>query len=67
MEQEEHEWRSPRHDSHLDQSIPLGMPRAGRVELGQTVQEYYKQKHATHGPGKYFGLHLIAPAAPWLK
>jgi hypothetical protein len=69
MEEEHYdrEWRGARHDSYLDSRMPLGMPRAGRVELGESVAQYYKRKHATQGHGKYYGLHLIAPAAPWLK
>jgi hypothetical protein len=64
--EEKHEWRSPRHDSHLDPRIPLGMPRAGRVEYGETVQAYFQRKHATKGHGKYYPLHEI-DSLPWLK
>jgi hypothetical protein len=59
-EHDDREWHSIR-----DPRIPLGMPRAGRVEFGETVQAYYARKHATRGPGKYYGLHHIAPAGPW--
>jgi hypothetical protein len=47
--------------------IPLGRPRAGHVEYGETVQSYFRRKHSTQGYGKYHGLHEVDVAAPWLK
>jgi hypothetical protein len=51
-------------ESCLDRRIPLGMPPASRPEFGPTVAEYFRRKHATQGPGKYLGLHLVA-TFPW--
>jgi hypothetical protein len=43
---EYNEARGARHGSCLDPRIPLGRPRAGHVEYGQTFQSYYRRKHA---------------------
>jgi hypothetical protein len=51
-------------ESCLDRNVPLGMPPASRPEFGPTVAEYFRRKHATNGPGKYQGLHLVA-TFPW--
>jgi hypothetical protein len=49
-EKHDDEWRSIR-----DPRIPLGIPRAARPEYGPSVQEYFKHKHTTVGPGRFYG------------
>jgi hypothetical protein len=59
-EAQDDEWHSIR-----DPRIPLGRPRASRVELGETVQQYYRRKHATQGYGKYYGPHEVNTTHRW--
>jgi hypothetical protein len=53
-------------ESCLDRNVPLGMPPAWRPESGPTVLDFYRRKHATVGPGKYYGLHIVA-TQPWIR
>jgi hypothetical protein len=54
-----------RTDSFLDRRFPIGLPSVARPESGVAVTDYYARKHATIGPGKYYGLHLVA-TKPWI-
>ncbi len=45
---------------HAQRDCPLGFPASfGRIESGQTVAQYYREKHRPGGVGKgtYYPLH----------
>lgn len=56
-----------RADSFLDRRFHIGLPTVARPESGVAVADYYKRKHATIGPGKYYGLLIVATPQPWIR
>jgi hypothetical protein len=48
-----------RADSFLDRRFPIGLPSVARPESGVAVTDYYTRKHATTGPGRFYGLQIV--------
>jgi hypothetical protein len=51
-----------RAECYLNKNVPLGFPVAVRPEEGRDVDAYYRHKHATIGPGRFYPLHATKNA-----